>query len=115
MLDENYQLLIENVSYIAKELDLEEDATIDEIITKIKILKSKRINMFEQLDYVAKANKYDSLVEKIKEKISERRKRINKLHPASDCELIDDIEREIKVLQKLLDAVEEVHNDNIIY
>jgi len=67
ILENNYQMLSEDVSNIAKELDLEEDATIDEIITKIRILKSKRINMFEQLDYIAKANKYDSLVEKIKE------------------------------------------------
>ena len=71
ILENNYQMLSEDVSNIAKELDLEEDATIDEIITKIRILKSKRINMFEQLDCIAKANKYDSLVEKIKRDIEE--------------------------------------------
>lgn len=63
----NYQMLSENVSNIAKKLDLEEDATIDEIYIAIRILKSKRANMFE---YIDKADKYDSLVEKIREKIS---------------------------------------------
>ena len=57
ILEDNYQMLSEDVFNIAKELDLEEDATIDEIITKIRILKSKRINMFEQLDYIDKSNK----------------------------------------------------------
>ena len=58
MLEENYQLLIENVSYIAKELNLEEDATIDEIIVAIRKLQIK-------------ANKYDSLVEKIEDNLAE--------------------------------------------
>lgn len=67
--EDNYQRLSEGVSSISKELELEEDATIDEIITKIRILKSKRINMFEQLDCIDKANKYDSLVNKIQDRI----------------------------------------------
>lgn len=55
--EDNYQMLSESVSNIAKELDLEEDATIDEIYTAIRILKSKRINMFEQLDYINNGKK----------------------------------------------------------
>lgn len=66
ILEENYENLSEDVTGIAKELDLEEDATIDEIYLAIRILKSKRTDMFE---YIAKANKYDKLVEKIKKKI----------------------------------------------
>ena len=53
ILEDNYQMLSEDVSSIAKELNLEEDAMIDEIYTAIRILK-------------AKANKYNSLVEKNK-------------------------------------------------
>lgn len=66
--EDNYQILSEDVAGIAKKLDLEEDATIDEIYTEIRILKIKRNNMFK---YIAKANKYDSLVEKIKRDIEE--------------------------------------------
>lgn len=62
---------------IAKVLDLEEDATIDEIYTAIRILKSKRLNMFEILECNDKAKKYDNLIEKIKE-IIERSEKENK-------------------------------------
>lgn len=64
----NYQMLSKDVSNIAKELDLEEDAIIDEIYTAIRILKSKRTDMFK---YIDKANKYDALVENMKEKLNE--------------------------------------------
>lgn len=40
--EDNYQILSESISVIAKELGLQEDATIDEIYTAIRILKSKR-------------------------------------------------------------------------
>ena len=39
---------------------------------------------------------------KIEEKIQEKKNRIEKLHPASDCEIIYDIETEIKALKELL-------------
>lgn len=101
MLEENYKLLIENVSYIAKELNLEEDATIDEIYTAIRILKSKRINMFEQLDCIDKANKYDSLVEKIKDKIIQRQFELQQEYK----EFENDIK--LNTLQELLDTEKE--------
>lgn len=41
--------------------------------------------------------------DKIKAKIEEKQNRINKLHPASDCVIIDDLENQIKVLQELLE------------
>lgn len=62
--EENYKNLSADMSGIAKELELEEDAIIDEIYKAIRILKSKRTDMFK---YINKANKYDSLVERIKE------------------------------------------------
>ncbi|MCI8700035.1 MAG: hypothetical protein HFJ47_01675 [Clostridia bacterium] len=71
ILEDNYQILSESVSKIAKELGLQEDATIDEIYTAIKILKSKRLNMFEQLECNERAKKYDRLVEKIKQFIKD--------------------------------------------
>lgn len=44
ILEDNYKILSESISTIAKELNLQEDATIDEIYTAIRILKSKRLN-----------------------------------------------------------------------
>ena len=41
--------------------------------------------------------------EVIEEKISEKENKIKKLHPASDCVIIDDIETEIKILKELLE------------
>lgn len=58
----NYKNLIADVSGIAKELGLEEDATIDEIYTAIRILKSKRINVIEQLDCIEKKDKQIDLM-----------------------------------------------------
>ena len=40
---------------------------------------------------------------KIREMIEEKQARIDKMHPASDCVLIDDLENQIEVLQELLE------------
>ena len=58
----HYEDLIADVSGIAKELGLEEDATIDEIYIAISILKSKRINVIEQLDCIQKKDKQIDLM-----------------------------------------------------
>ena len=58
----NYEDLIAYVSGIAKELGLEEDATIDEIYIAISILKSKRINVIEQLECIQKKDKQIDLM-----------------------------------------------------
>lgn len=92
---DNYQMLSESVSSIAKELELQEDAIIDEIITKIKILKSKRINMFERLDCIDKANKYDSLVNKTKE-----------VRDKMEEDYCYDIAKALKDLNNILDKIE---------
>lgn len=66
MQKDNYKMLSESVSNIAKELNLEEDATIDEIYIAIKHLKSKRVNMFEQLECIEKKNKIiDEMAEQL--------------------------------------------------
>lgn len=97
ILEDNYKILSENVSMIAKELDLEEDATIDEIYTAIRILKSKRLNMFEILECNEKAKKYDNLIENIKEIIKNLEKR--DLYKLFEDILVD--------LSKILDTEQE--------
>lgn len=49
-------------------------------------------------DYISKS--------KIKAKIKEKQSRIDKLHPASDCVIIDDLENQIQALQELLEKEE---------
>lgn len=43
----------------------------------------------------------------IKNKIKEKQDKINKLHSASDCVIIDDLENQISVLQELLESSDE--------
>ncbi|MCI8654561.1 MAG: hypothetical protein HFJ48_01620 [Clostridia bacterium] len=100
ILEDNYKILNEDVSGIAKELNLKEYATIDEIYTAIKILKSKRLNMFEILESNDKAKKYDKLIEKIKEIVK-------KLKYKDVFRLFEDI---LIDLQEILD-VEEKENE----
>lgn len=97
ILEDNYKLLSEDVSMIAKELNLQEDATIDEIYTAIRILKSKRLNMFEILECNDKAKKYDNLIEKIKEIVK-------KLKHKDVFRLFEDI---LVDLQEILDTEQE--------
>ena len=40
----------------------------------------------------------------IKNKIKEKQDKINKLHSASDCVIIDDLENQISILQELLES-----------
>lgn len=103
ILEDNYKILSENVSMIAKELDLEEDATIDEIYTAIRILKSKRLNMFEILESNDKAKKYDKLIEKIKQFIKDMVNREDYDHAGTEwleSEIVD-------YLQEILEIEEE--------
>lgn len=62
---ENYKNLIEDISMLAKELGLEDDATIDEIYIAIKRLKQKD----KQIDLMSRAFKQDDVrtVEEIKQ------------------------------------------------
>lgn len=68
---ENYKNLIEEVSQIAKELKLEEDGTIDEILIKIKQQQKEievlREENFDTIYMKAVADFKDKIREKIKE------------------------------------------------
>ena len=76
----NYKNLIADVSMLAKELGLEEDATIDEIYTTIRILKSKRINVIEQLDCIEVKNKeIDKLKAENKDLLRKLRNRVKQV------------------------------------
>lgn len=66
-------------------------------------------NYIEKLD---KLNERDFIFKDvIRDKIEEKQKRIDKMHPASDCVLIDDLENQIQVLKEILgeDTEESTH------
>lgn len=73
---------------------------LDEANAKIIELKEEYKN--EQLSELKELNNY---VRKsiIKEKIKEKQSKINKMHPASDIVIIDDLENQIEVLKELLE------------
>lgn len=99
ILEQNYEMLSENISNIAKKLNLQEDAIIDEIHTAISVLKSKRINMFEQLECIDKVNKYDSLINKMKDKKAE----LENQSGGNVFHIQQTLNAEIRLLQELLD------------
>lgn len=110
ILEDNYKMLSEDVSRISKELGLQEDATIDEIYTAIRILKSKRLNMFEQLECNDKANKYDKLIEKIKntlEKLQEEYELLLEHQNEQESNRTKYLRGKIHMCQELLDTEQE--------
>lgn len=110
--EDNYQILSESISVIAKELGLQEDATIDEIYTAIRILKSKRLNMFEQLECNERAKKYDNLIEKINIKNKEIEENISHYNDYKRLNILEKININIldakrDILQEILDTEQE--------
>lgn len=84
----NYKLLIQDVSILAENLDLPEDATIDEIYSKVKELKRKS---------AIKANIYNIL--------SKRQQQLEKYIEVGDvarCK-VEMLEQEIQDLETLLE------------
>ena len=70
---------------------------------KIGELEEERDGIYADYQDLGKAY-YDSIPkQKIRDKIEEKQKRIDKMHPASDCVLIDDLENQIQVLKELLE------------
>lgn len=68
------------------------------------------IDAYEKLDQKFRYAVPDDMVsklyiskDKIKEMIKEKENRIDKMHPASDCVIIDDLENQIEVLKELLE------------
>ncbi len=108
MQEDNYEELSADISDIAKELGLEEDATIDEIYTEIRILKSKRVNMFEQLDCIERKDKIIDLMAKQMSAICTGILTIRKQFEKSYCEFINtDEDCCWKINQKCSDCIKQ--------
>ena len=77
--------------------------TIVNVLEYIKELEEGRDGIYADYQDLGKAY-YDSIPkQKIRDKIEEKQKRINKMHPGSDCVLIDDLDNQIQVLNELLE------------
>lgn len=100
---ENFIYAIENILTDRERLKKENMKMQVEIAEQV-YFESMPIEEMKQLQ--VKANAYDSLVEKIKEKIEELKNKLNKtynLYGASDYEFIK-LEAKIEILQELLDT-----------
>lgn len=131
MLSEEEKNFLENIKNILSDLEDTEDGAIislnqEEIdslksIPKIIEKQQKEIEEYKKIvecieefkrlkrpvmELVHEMNKFeDEFVskDKIKEKIKEKQDVINKLHPASDIVIIDDLENEINCYKELLE------------
>ena len=115
----NYKNLIADVSMLAKELGLEEDATIDEIYTTIRILKSKRINVIEQLDCIEVKNKeIDKLKAENKDLLRKLRNRVKQVKKLEKYSLYKSefsrLNKQLKQKDKQIDLMAEEIANSII-
>lgn len=90
ILDSNYTSLIESVSMIAQELNLKEDALIDEILVKIRELKEQLENKLKE-----KEEREEIVIYKLKKRIKEHTFKTEKDIEAQICtEILNQIEGE---------------------
>lgn len=103
----NRELYIDNCNLV----NVNDLSTVLNLIAKLQKENEKIKKENEELKQENKRIKYfssnlfiDDYIPKrvIKNKIKEKQDKINKLHSASDCVIIDDLENEISVLQELL-------------
>lgn len=103
------ELILDRKSFVIGDKEHDEIylKDISAIENLIKGYQKPEIENQSYRDYFGEPPCYDnaSYIPKseVKEKIEEKQKRINKMHPASDCVLIDDLENQIEVLQELLE------------
>lgn len=86
------QILLNLLEKLQKEITRLQNKLLDKI-EGTKIIKEETTEYIKE-NYISK--------DKIRKLIKEKQDKINKLHSASDCVIIDDLENEIKVLKELL-------------
>lgn len=97
----NYENIIRTVLNLITKLQKEITRLQNKLLDKIegtKIIKEETTEYIKE-NYISK--------DRIKNKIKEKQDKINKLHSASDCVIIDDLENEISILQELLESSDE--------
>ena len=103
-IDESYMLFDEEINVKCGKDMIKQISLVLNLIAKLQKeneelkQENRRIKFFSNNLYI------DDYIPKrvIKNKIKEKQDKINKLHSASDCVIIDDLENEINVLKDLL-------------
>ena len=87
-------IVLKFVEKLQKEITRLQNKLLDKI-EGTKIIKEETTEYIKE-NYISK--------DRIKNKIKEKQDKINKLHSASDCVIIDDLENQISILQELLES-----------
>ena len=105
-IDESYMLFDEEINVKCGKDMIKQITLVFNLITKLQKeneelkQENRRIKFFSNNLYIE-----DYIPKRvIKNKIKEKQDKINKLHSASDCVIIDDLENQISVLQELLES-----------
>lgn len=88
------QILLNLIEKLQKEITRLQNKLLDKI-EGTKIIKEETTEYIKE-NYISK--------DKIRKLIKEKQDKINKLHSASDCVIIDDLENQISILQELLES-----------
>ena len=88
------QSLERKLEKLQKEITRLQNKLLDKI-EGTKIIKEETTEYIKE-NYISK--------DKIRKLIKEKQDKINKLHSASDCVIIDDLENQISILQELLES-----------
>ena len=112
-IDESYMLFDEEINVKCGKDMIKQISLVFNLITKLQKENEELKQENEELKQENKRIKYfsnnlyigDYIPKRvIKNKIKEKQDKINKLHSASDCVIIDDLENQISVLQELLES-----------
>ena len=91
------KILLNLIEKLQKEITRLQNKLLDKI-EGTKIIKEETTEYIKE-NYISK--------DKIRKLIKEKQDKINKLHSASDCVIIDDLENQISILQELLESSDE--------
>ena len=100
---------IKNNSWTTKYIMSSDSKNADILLNHIAKLQKENEELKqenERIKYFSSNLFIDDYIPKrvIKNKIKEKQDKINKLHSASDCVIIDDLENQISILQELLES-----------
>ena len=103
---------IKNNSWTTKYIMSSDSKNADILLNHIAKLQKENEELKqenERIKYFSSNLFIDDYIPKrvIKNKIKEKQDKINKLHSASDCVIIDDLENQISILQELLESGDE--------
>ena len=105
-IDESYMLFDEEINVKCGKDMIKQISLVFNLITKLQKENEELKQENKRIKYFSSNLFIDDYIPKrvIKNKIKEKQDEINKLHSASDCVIIDDLENQISVLQELLES-----------